>query len=198
MLGDVPLERVHSYKYLSVTITDDLKWDTHINLICNKARRVIGMIYRHFYSHSSPEFLIHLYKTLILEYCSVIWDPHIIYLKNRLMDVEKFVLRVCIKHWNASYCELIYLADIMPLVVHRTRSKLLLLYIKCSTCQIMFYPMPLSLIKPIKSFAYVSNTNQYLYSAVLHMISLWNSLPFDPAQCSSFAHFNALLDIALM
>ena len=40
------LSRVTSAKYLGVTITDDLKWDSHISEICAKANRTIGFLRR--------------------------------------------------------------------------------------------------------------------------------------------------------
>ena len=36
------LENVESIKYLGVTITNDLKWNTHISNVCTKANRTLG------------------------------------------------------------------------------------------------------------------------------------------------------------
>ena len=38
------LSRLTSAKYLGVTITDDLKWDSHISEVCAKANRTIGFL----------------------------------------------------------------------------------------------------------------------------------------------------------
>ena len=35
------LENVNNIKYLGVTITNDLKWNTHITNICTKANRIL-------------------------------------------------------------------------------------------------------------------------------------------------------------
>ena len=43
-LHDQTLTRVQSAKYLGVTLTDDLKWDQHMNNICDKANRTIGFL----------------------------------------------------------------------------------------------------------------------------------------------------------
>ena len=48
LLDGVILEQVSSYKYLGITITLDLSWSPHISHICNKARRLVGLLYRHF------------------------------------------------------------------------------------------------------------------------------------------------------
>ena len=38
------LENVDSIKYQGVTITHDLRWNTHINNMCTKANRTIGFL----------------------------------------------------------------------------------------------------------------------------------------------------------
>ena len=44
------LENVDSIKYLGVTITNDLKWNTHIRNICTKANRTLGFLRRTLFS----------------------------------------------------------------------------------------------------------------------------------------------------
>ena len=79
LMGE-PIEKVNSFKYLGVTISDDLTWSKHIQTISSKARRIIGMLYRQFYRYTSTPALLHSYKTQIrphLEYASVVWDPYL-------------------------------------------------------------------------------------------------------------------------
>ena len=64
-LNNQPLERVSSYKYLGVTITEDLSWSTHVNDITKKARKHVGLLYRQFYAWSTPEALLQLYKSIV-------------------------------------------------------------------------------------------------------------------------------------
>ena len=52
-------------KYLGVIITDTLSWQPHITSICKKTRRLIGMLYRNFYEHTSSSTLLKLYLTTI-------------------------------------------------------------------------------------------------------------------------------------
>ena len=47
-LGSNELERVSCYRYLGVTISDDLTWDKHINQMCSKTRQLIGLFYCRF------------------------------------------------------------------------------------------------------------------------------------------------------
>ena len=40
------LENVDNIKYLGVTISKDLKWNTHVSNICTKANRTLGFLRR--------------------------------------------------------------------------------------------------------------------------------------------------------
>ena len=129
-LDNLPLERVSEYNYLGILLTDDLRWDHHINIVCNKMRRMIGLIYRQLYMHSS-DFLLKLYKTIIrphLEYACVVWSPHQRYLIDQLVAVEKFTLRMCLKSWNSTYSHLLCLSGIQSIIAQHDTTKLLLMY----------------------------------------------------------------------
>ena len=71
-LEGTTLENVESIKYLGVTITDDLKWNTHISNVCTKANRTLGFLRRNLYS-CPPDVKEAAYKGLarpVLEYGS--------------------------------------------------------------------------------------------------------------------------------
>ena len=64
------LENVESIKYLGVTITNDLKWNTHISNVCTKANITLGFLRRNLYS-CPPDVKEAAYKGLVwpvLEY----------------------------------------------------------------------------------------------------------------------------------
>ena len=44
----MPLERVSTFTYLGVTISDDLSWSRHINIVCARARRLLRFLFRNF------------------------------------------------------------------------------------------------------------------------------------------------------
>ena len=77
-LEGTALENVVNIKYLVVTITNDLKWNTHISNICTKANRTLGFLRRTLLS--CPQNVKEVaYKGMvcpILEYGSSVWDPH--------------------------------------------------------------------------------------------------------------------------
>ena len=47
---DCALEQVDSMRYLGVVLTSDLTWTEHISKICNKTRKLIGLMYRRFHT----------------------------------------------------------------------------------------------------------------------------------------------------
>ena len=75
-LEGTDLENVESIKYLGVTITSDLKWNTHVSNVCTKANRTLGFLRRNL--HSCPQGVKEAaYKGLmrpVLDYGRSIWD----------------------------------------------------------------------------------------------------------------------------
>ena len=111
------------YRYLSVLISSDLMWSTHIVSICNKIRRLIGILYRQLYKNSSTKIntLLKLYTSFIrshLEYACTAWDPFLKKYITLLEDVQKFVLKICIKVWDHDYDTLL-LESCLPSLAHR-------------------------------------------------------------------------------
>ena len=99
-LEDAVLENVDNIKYLGVTITNDLKWKTHISNFCTKANRTLGFLRRSLFS--CPQNVKEApYKGMvhpILEYASSVWDLHTDKLQEELEKVQnrasRFVTRI--------------------------------------------------------------------------------------------------------
>jgi len=130
-LSGTVLDRVCSYKYLGVTLTSDLSWSTHISNCCNKTRRLIGLLYRHFYQCTNPPSLLRLYRSFIrphLEYASIAWNPHYKGEIDALESVQKYALRMCLKSWDSNYAELLAAANLPPLQKRRIQLSLCHLY----------------------------------------------------------------------
>ena len=73
------LENIKRIKYLGVTITNDLRWNTHFSNtgICSKANRIIGFLKRTLYT-CPQEINLAAHKGLVrpLLACSgYVWDP---------------------------------------------------------------------------------------------------------------------------
>ena len=96
------LENVDSIKYLGVTITNDLKWNTHINNICSKANRTLGFLRRNLFS-CPQDVKETAYKGLvhpILEYGSSVWDPHSKCLQEELEKVQNSTARFVTRNYT--------------------------------------------------------------------------------------------------
>ena len=119
--------QVTEYKYLGVTITSNMSWNTHITNLCNKTRRLIGLLYRHFYKNSSSSTLLKLYLSFIrphLEYSSTVWSPHLKREIEALERVQKYALRVCTKSFDSNYEDLPSTTSLQSLQRKRTQASL--------------------------------------------------------------------------
>ena len=96
------LENVDNIKYLGVTITNDLKWNTHISNICTKANRIFGFLRRTLFS--CPQNVKEAaYKGMvrpILKYGSSVWDPHPDKLKKELEKVQNRAARFVTRNYD--------------------------------------------------------------------------------------------------
>ena len=88
--GTVP-DNVEKIKYLGVTITNDLNWNTHVRNICTKANRTLGFLRRNL-AACPRDVKESAYKELvcpILEYGSSVWDPKVYFFKMNLRRFRK-------------------------------------------------------------------------------------------------------------
>ena len=94
-LEGTDLENVESIKYLGVTITSDLRWNTHVSNVCTKANKTHGFLRRNLY-FCPQEVKEAAYKGFVcpvLDYESPVWDPPGIVLKEELKSVQKRAAR---------------------------------------------------------------------------------------------------------
>ena len=92
-----------------------LSWSPHIDSIHSKSKKLLGLLYRHFYHHSTPSVLFKLYLSLVLT----------VLVKDVL---QFFALKLCGKYWSADYATLLHEFKLPSLSTRRSISKLLLLY----------------------------------------------------------------------
>ena len=116
-------------------------------------------------------FLIKLYKVLIcphLDYCPYVWDPFTIKLKQQIESVQKFALRVCLKHWDMPYSDMLELTGLPTL---ESRCSLLKL---CLTFKIYF------------------PDNLYSVSTTRSSSRLSHSFSLRPSNSSSQFHYSCI------
>ena len=69
------------------------------------------------YMHSTRT-VIYTYVCLIrphLEYASQVWNPHLLKDINKIENVQKFALRLCVKQWSQDYESLPSICDLPTL-----------------------------------------------------------------------------------
>ena len=86
------LDNVENSKYLGITITNGLKWNTHASNICTKANRTLGFLRRNL-SACTQESAYKGQVRPVLEYGSSVWDPSCILLQEELEKVQKRTAR---------------------------------------------------------------------------------------------------------
>ena len=127
------LENVESIKYLGVTITNDLKWNTHISNVCTKANRNLGFLRRNLYS-CFPDVKEAAYKGRVrpvLEYGSSVWDPHTHGLQEELEKVQNRAARFVTGNYvfeTGSMTDILCQLKWESLKKRRKDSRLILLY----------------------------------------------------------------------
>ena len=120
-----------SIKYLGVTITNNLHWGKHIEDICAKAYRILGLLKRNL-SACTKEVKLQGYKGLVrpvLEYASAAWDPHQKYLQEKIEGVQKSAARFITSDYSrepGSMTEILQDLDLEPLQERRRQSRLIL------------------------------------------------------------------------
>ena len=91
-INNTPIERVKSFNFLGITLTENLSWKDHICSVSKKISKVIGLL-RRIRSFTPPSTLLLLYSSLILphlQYGILLWGSS----GDRLLKLQKKALRV--------------------------------------------------------------------------------------------------------
>ena len=90
------IQYVSNIKFLGVTLDANLRYDEHINVICSKVSKSIGVM-KHISNYVSTPTLISLYYSLIypyLIYCNLIWGSTFETHLRPLIILQKRAIRV--------------------------------------------------------------------------------------------------------
>ena len=97
------LENVECIKYLSVTMTKNLKWNTHISNVCTKLIGPLFFLDKICLESCPQDVRETAHKGLvrpILEYGSSVWDPHYEGLIDDLEKVQKRAARFVTRNYT--------------------------------------------------------------------------------------------------
>ena len=205
LLNHVSLERVYSFKYLGLQFSPSMSWSNHISLVIIKAKRLLGLIYRHFYK-SSSNTLLSLYVTLvrlILKYTSVILDPSSPSVSSSLEAVHHFALKLASKSWSSSYSSLLSSFNISSLSQHCARSKVIHIFKLKQDYSIFSVPLSCKPTHPhyiIHSHSAhdiqipFCHTASFFNSFLPSSLHLWNSLSIFAKSSTSLSFIRFTFD----
>ena len=178
------IEEVITFKYLGVWISSDLSWTKHIEITCSKARRVLGYMYRTFAPYCEPDTIISLYKSQvlpILDYASVVWEPHLKKDKLLLEAVQLQATRMASRQWKENGVSLNQRFE-LPTLENRRKYlltyKFLSGYTYCPTGYFVQHPNPNPRLFHSKYIVQpFAKTEAYYHPFFIDSVRLWNSLP---------------------
>lgn len=190
-MNNQPLSIVHSYKYLGVMITSDLRWNEHVTFITKKAFRKLGYL-RRTLGHSTTEIKLLAYKTFIrpiLEYAAAAWDPWTEANKLKLESIQRKSIRFIFNcySWKVSPSNLLQKAELEKLETRRYHDRLKLFYSLYHNMlridQSAFIAPAISRftrsLHPKKVSELKCRTNAFMYSFFPRTIVDWNALSPD-------------------
>ena len=202
-LNNSPMEEVDQFKYLGVLFCHNLSWSPHITATCAKAKKILGLLYRRFYNHSSSECVKQRYLSLVrphLDYAAQVWDPYLQKDVQLLENTQKFALKLISHNWSTSYQDLLSLSDLPTLSTRRLHLKLSQVYkIVYNLCHFPDHIFeerqahserlrrPLTLHQPF------AHSNAYLNSFVPSSVQAWNNLTAQQVTCPSLKSFKSSL-----
>ena len=117
--------------YISIWVSYSSLTSPVPNAFRKKANKIIGLIYRHFYTNCSSSTLLQLYKMIIcplLKYGSVIWDPISPTLISSIESTQHRALKLVSKSWSTDYPSLLSQFCLSTLECRRKIAKVTLIF----------------------------------------------------------------------
>jgi hypothetical protein len=199
------LESVTTAKYLGITISKDMNWDTHINNITAKANKIIGFLRRNLPIQKTESKTL-VYKSMVrsnLEYCTSVWSPHTEKLKSKLEQVQCRAARYMTNryHITSSVSAMLNHLQWPTLEYRRNLNRITMLYKITNNLiavdpKLYLTPQPSLSTRNTNPLQYQNistRTNYYKYSFFPHAVVLWNSLPYTVVNAGSLDQFKQLI-----
>ena len=208
ILGE-ELAAVDQHEYLGVTVTHDLRWNSHHQKIINKASRTLGLL-RRTLSHCTQTVKSTAYKTLVrpqVEYASEAWNPCTLDGQNRIEQIQRSAARFVFNDYRKT-------TSVTPLINNLGWESLHARRLLAQST--MFYKihhglvnitMP-AIIVPATYFARRDHTfkylipdasnNSYKFSFYPRTVRVWNQLPSTAVHAPSVSVFQQVALPAIM
>ena len=185
------MESVDSARYLGVSISKDLTWNTHINEIVTKVNQILGFVKRNVKTknQSVKELAYETFVRPKVEYASTVWSP---YTKKNIDQIEMVQRRAArwVTNRYSSYDSVSAMLGLgwRSLENRRNDSRLAMFY--KIQYGLVAVPMPSYFERPKKitchslnnplSFRQVyASADCYRFSFFPMTVVLWNRLPID-------------------
>ena len=117
-------------KILGVLLDCNLSFKEHVYEAVKKVCKMCNIILTNF-KHLNNCTLTDLYKCYvrpILEYVSVVWSPHHVYLIDLIENVQRNFTKRLTGLYLMNYCDRLYFCNLEPLEVRRLHNDVIMLY----------------------------------------------------------------------
>ena len=189
---------------LGVTFDTNLKFDSHINNVINKANQALGIIKRNF-KYMDEEALLTLYKSIvrpILEYGQPVWAPFLLRQSRALESIQRRATKLIPSIKHLPYEERLQHLKLPSLKYRRTRGDLILTYnLFHSHSDREYLSRFFELAKShstrghcFKLFKKPCKVNLKKHSFSHRIVNYWNNLPFNTVTAPDTNTFKKLLD----
>ena len=199
----IKLNEVACEKDLGVYIDNQLSYEYHVNDICKRANKIVGLIWRTFEYIDGQNFSL-LFKALvrpILEYATQIWAPNLWKLSDLLEEVQRRATRMVIGLKGMSYEERLKSLNLPTLQYRRIRGDLIFMY-KIATHRVNTALLGENQIRNERTRGHQykldkrrTATNKAQSFFTNRIINIWNELPQDVVSAESVNSFKNALDI---
>ena len=118
-INNSPILCTSIHRDLGVLMSSDLNWSPHMDHICSKAYKLLGLLRRTFSSSCSPHAKKTLYLCLVrsqLTFCSQIWRPHLHKDIKSLERVQRRATKFILGDYEMNYKNRLLSLNLFPLM----------------------------------------------------------------------------------
>ena len=189
---------------LGVLFDSNLSFREHIFQCVSKASRMCNLIYANI-KCTDMLVLVNLYKCYarpLLEYCSVIFSPHYVYLIKLIENVQKRFTKKLPGLQNKCYHDRLKLCNLEPLETRRLHADLILMYkiinstihVDLHNCVSVSYSITRGNKYKLNKYHAKLDIRKYFFA--FRTVNIWNFLHNDIVSCKTARGFIVkLLDI---